>query len=94
MKDRWIVANRNGVGGVMERHVGVSRCKVSVSGWINNKVLLYSTENLIQWPVINHNGKEYKRKNVCNNEIFLRHKKEQNNAISSSMDGPRDCHTE
>ena len=27
--------------------------------WINNKVLLYSTENNIQYPVINHNGKEY-----------------------------------
>ena len=27
--------------------------------WINNKVLLYSTGNYIQYPVINHNGKEY-----------------------------------
>ena len=27
--------------------------------WINNKVLLYSTENYIQYPLINHNGKEY-----------------------------------
>ena len=26
--------------------------------WINNKVLLYSTGNYIQYPVINHNGKE------------------------------------
>ena len=25
---------------------------------INNKVLLYSTGNYIQYPVINHNGKE------------------------------------
>ena len=31
----------------------------------NNKVLLYSTGNYIQYPVINHNGKEYiKKKNV------------------------------
>ena len=29
---------------------------------INNKVLLYSTENCIQYPVINNNGKE---KYVC-----------------------------
>ena len=28
-------------------------------GWINNQVLLYSTGNYIQYPVINHNGKEY-----------------------------------
>ena len=27
-------------------------------GWINNEVLLYSTGNYIQYPVINHNGKE------------------------------------
>ena len=26
--------------------------------WINNKVLLYSTENYTQYLVINHNGKE------------------------------------
>ena len=26
-------------------------------GWTNNKVLLYSTGNCIQYPVINHNGK-------------------------------------
>ena len=25
--------------------------------------------------------------------IFLNHKKEQNNALCSNMDGPRDCHT-
>ena len=30
--------------------------------WINNKVLLYSTENYIQYPMINHNGKEYLKK--------------------------------
>ena len=28
--------------------------------WINNKFLIYSTGNYIQYPVINHNGKEYK----------------------------------
>ena len=26
---------------------------------MNNKVLLYSTGNNVQYPVINHNGKEY-----------------------------------
>ena len=28
---------------------------------MNNKVLLYSPGNYIQYPVINHNGKEYER---------------------------------
>ena len=32
-------------------------------GWIKDKVLLYSTENYIQYPVINQNGKEYE--NEC-----------------------------
>ena len=41
--------------------VGVSRCKpvYIYIGWIKNKVLLCSTGNYIQYPVINHNGKEY-----------------------------------
>ena len=29
--------------------------------WINNKVLMYSTGNYIQYPVINHKGKEYEK---------------------------------
>ena len=33
-------------------------------GRINSKVLLYSTENYIQFPVINHNGKEYEKENI------------------------------
>ena len=33
-------------------------------GWMNNKVLLYNTENYIQYPVINHSGKEYEKEFV------------------------------
>ena len=50
-----------GVGGGMEWEVGVSRCKLSYIGWINNNILLYSTENYTQDPMIKHNGKEYKK---------------------------------
>ena len=32
--------------------------------WINNKVLLYSTGNYIQYPVINHNGNKYKKESI------------------------------
>ena len=39
--------------------VGISRCKLLYVEWIDNKVLLCSTGNYIQYPVINHNGKEY-----------------------------------
>ena len=44
--------------GGMEWEVGVSRRKLLYIEWINSKVLLYSTGNYIQYPVINHNGKE------------------------------------
>ena len=29
--------------------------------WVNNKALLFSTENYIHYPVINHNRKEYEK---------------------------------
>ena len=53
-----------GVGGGLEWEVGVSRCKLLCIEWINNKVLLYSTENYIQYPMINHNEKEYFKKRM------------------------------
>ena len=37
----------------------MSRYKLLYVGWINNKVLPYSTGNDTQYPVINHNGKDY-----------------------------------
>ena len=33
--------------------------------WINNMVLLYNTENHIQYPMISHNGKEYIKAVYC-----------------------------
>ena len=45
---------------------GISRCKLLNIGWANNKVLLNSIENYIQNPVINHSGKEYKKRmSIC-----------------------------
>ena len=57
IENRLVVAKGEGVGGGMEWEVGVSRCNLLYMEWIN-KVLLYSTENYIQYPLINHNGKE------------------------------------
>ena len=56
----------------MEREFGVSRCKLLYTEWINNKVLLYSTGDYIQSPVINYNGTQYFKKNVytCGTESF------------------------
>ena len=42
----------------------VSRHKLLYTGWINNKALLYSTENYIQYAMINHNGKEYEKEYI------------------------------
>ena len=65
IENRLVVAK--GCGGVRlgkDWECGISRCKLLYIGWINNKVLLYSTGNYIQYPVINHDRKEYKKKNV------------------------------
>ena len=43
---------------------GISRHKLVHTEWINNKVLLCSTGNCIQYLVINHNGRKYE-KNIC-----------------------------
>ena len=56
----------------MEWEFGVSRCKLLYIEWINTKVLLCSTGNYIQSPVINYNVKEYFKKNayMCITESF------------------------
>ena len=44
----------------MDWEFGVNRCTLLYIEWIN-KVLLYSIKNYIQYPVINHKGKEYEK---------------------------------
>ena len=39
---------------VKGEEVGVSKCKLLYMEGINNKILLYSIENYIQCPMINH----------------------------------------
>ena len=43
---------------------GISICKLLYIGWINNKVLLYGPGNYIQYPVINHTGKQYEKEYI------------------------------
>ena len=50
--------------------LGINRCKLLYIRWINNKVLPYSTGNYIQYPVINHNGKEYEKAYICKTELL------------------------
>ena len=42
----------------MDQKFKISRCKLLRVKCINNKLLMYITENYIQYSVINHNGKE------------------------------------
>lgn len=51
-------------GAGMDRKRGVSRCKPLHTEQKNNKVLLYSTGKYIQYPVVNHNGKENEKINI------------------------------
>ena len=44
-ENRLGVAKREGFGEGMEWEVGGNRCKLLYMGGINNKILLYSTEN-------------------------------------------------
>ena len=58
-----MVAKGRGGGGT-DREFGMSKCKPVYIDWISNKVLPYSTGNYIQYPGINHNGKEYEKECV------------------------------
>ena len=64
IEKRFVVARRVGSGGGKDWDFGISRCKLLYIGWINNKVLLYSTGNYIQYHVINHNGKDYEKEKI------------------------------
>ena len=61
---------RRGLGkGWMDWEFGVSRFKPSYRECRDNKVLLYSTENYVQYPVANHNRKEYEKRCVSTAKI-------------------------
>lgn len=65
IEKRFVVAKagrRNGEW--IDWEFGTSRCKLLHTEWIKNKVLLYSTGNNVQYPVINNKGKE--NFEVCN----------------------------
>ena len=55
----------------MDQEFGAGRCKLLCIGWINNKVLLYSTGNYIQYPIINHNGKGYKKGMLKKKNVYM-----------------------
>ena len=59
IENRIVVAKEEeGVEEAQDLSFGFSRCKLLYVEWINNKVLLYSIGKYIQYPAINHSGKE------------------------------------
>ena len=69
MENRLVVAKGGEGRSGMDWELGVSRCRLLHLEWISNEVLLYSPGNYIQSSGINHNGKEYLKKNVA--KIFF-----------------------
>ena len=49
----------------MDWEFGVSRCKLLHVEWISNEVRLYGTGNSMQSLGIDHDGRQYEKKNVC-----------------------------
>ena len=68
LRNRPMVAKAEWGGKGMEWEFGISRCKLLYAGWINNKVLLYSTGNYIQYSVINRNLEKNMKKNTYKTE--------------------------
>lgn len=48
-------------GGWMDGELGISRGKLGRIRWIKDKALLSSAGHGVQYPVIDHNGKEYEK---------------------------------
>ena len=48
----------------MDWDSGISRCSLLSIEWLNNKVLLHGTGSYIQYPMINHNGKEREKEYI------------------------------
>ena len=62
--DLWLLSRRETWGG-MDWEFRISRCKALYTEWVSNKVLLYSMRSYIQYPVLNHNEKEYVNERTC-----------------------------
>ena len=49
----------------MDWEFGVGKCKLLYLEWISDEVLLYSTGNYIHSLGVEHDGRQYEKKNVC-----------------------------
>ena len=65
LENELMVTKGEGWGEGIVREFGIDMYTLLHLKWINNKVLLYSTGNYFQYPVINHNGKDYEKEYTC-----------------------------
>ena len=77
-----MVAKEEGAGGGMAWEVGVSRCKLLYTEWIENKILLHSTEHCIQYPMINHRVRYFFKCTSMYNRITLLYRSNQHSIVS------------
>ena len=56
-----------------------SKCEVLFIEYINNKALMYITGNYIQYPIINHYGKEYVKEKIY---VYLNHNRNEHNTVN------------
>ena len=63
---RW----RGGWGGEINQEFGINIYTLLYIKWVNNKDLLYSTENYTQYLVITYNGKESEKEYINNIYIY------------------------
>ena len=61
--DLWLPRWRKGLQVGWNGSLGLADANPHTE-WISNKILLCSTGNYIQYPVPNHNGKEYEKEYV------------------------------
>ena len=64
MVRRLVVTRREGGGSGMDGESGVGRYKLLYLEWISNGILLCSTGNYVQSPGVEHDGRQYKKKDV------------------------------
>ena len=69
IENRLVIAKGKGDGIGIDWEFGVNRCKLLHLERISNVVLLYSTENYLQCPMINPNGKDCMKN--CRAEINI-----------------------
>ena len=72
-ENRLTVAKEEVDGRRMAWECRLIRCKLVHMEWINNKVLLWSTGNSIQYPVINRKGTEYEKECVYTHTCMHTH---------------------